>query len=496
MKHALIFGIRSRFERSTGSHRIATVLRNEGMDVEVIDFAYWMKLHQLQEMVKSKATSETLFFGFGTFFNAWTPELSEFTSWLKTYYPNIPRILGGTSVDFTPATDIDIWVDSFADNAIVEIARSLSGNSSSKLSYDINFLGRKKLVKSNVSYPAYPLSSYRIQYETRDYLQDWEWLTIEFSRGCKFKCDFCNFPILGVKGDYSRTQEDFELEMRDNYDRWGIKHYFVADETFNDSVEKIIKFADVAEKLEFRPFFAGFMRGDLVVSKRDSWEHLARLNMGGQYYGCETFNHESAKIIKKGMHPDKLQAGLLEYKNYMNRHGFFRATISFIIGLPKETEESLARTKAWLDKNWVSEAITVFPLTIEKAGDDAGYTNMSEFSKNLFKYGIREIPDAEIDKLTTNHRWNWKEGNYAKNEIVWEHDSMNIFQAKEIADSWQRDQINKFKLDMWQLSEPFLDYQMQVPLEKIKHMNRVAFALDRQTQLQLFVDKYIKRKLS
>lgn len=496
MKHALIFGIRSRFERSTGSHRIATVLRKEGMDVEVIDFAYWMDLYQLQELVRSRTTSATLFFGFGTFFNTWTDTLSDFTKWLKETYPNIPTILGGTSVDFTPAENIDLWVDSFADNAIIEIARSLSGNSPVKLSYDMNFLGKKKLIKSNISYPAYPLDSYRIQYEKRDFIQDWEWLTIEFSRGCKFKCDFCNFPILGVKGDYSRTQEDFELEMRENYDRWGTKNYYVADETFNDSPEKIKKFADVAEKLKFRPFFSAFMRGDLVVSRRDTWEDLLRLNIGGQYYGCETFNHESAKIIKKGMDPNKLQSGLLEYKKYMSSHDFFRATISFIIGLPKETEESLAKTKTWLDENWSTEAIVVFPLTIEKKGDDAGYTNMSEFSKNLMKYGIREIPDATIEKLKTDRRWNWKEGNYAKNELVWEHDTMNIFQAKQIADRWQDDQINTFKLDVWQLSEPFLEWQAPIPLKHVLHMDKKSFSQTHTRKVHNVVHRYYVKKLN
>jgi hypothetical protein len=111
------------------------------------------------------------------------------------------------------------------------------------------------------------------------------------------------------------------------------------------------------------------------------------------------------------------------------------------------------------------------------------------------KYGIREIPDTTVEKLPSNHRWNWKEGNYAKNELVWEHDTMNIFRAKEIADSWQHDQLHKFKLDMWQLSEPSLDYQMPVPLDRVKYMNRVAFAVDRQSIIHKVVTRYIDNKL-
>ena len=56
------------------------------------------------------------------------------------------------------------------------------------------------------------MKSLRIKYEDRDDLQPWEWLTIECARGCIFQCPYCNFPILGVREDHTRSANDFESE--------------------------------------------------------------------------------------------------------------------------------------------------------------------------------------------------------------------------------------------------------------------------------------------
>ena len=115
-----------------------------------------------------------------------------------------------------------------------------------------------------------------IKYEDRDFIKSTEWLTIEFARGCIFKCPYCTFPILGVKFDPSRDSEDAYTQLQDAYDRYGVTNYFVSDETFNDKPEKIAKFADMAERLSFNPWYSGFIRADLMVSRgQEEWVNLA-----------------------------------------------------------------------------------------------------------------------------------------------------------------------------------------------------------------------------
>lgn len=498
MNHSLIFSSCSEeSQRGTGAHRIATILRDNGWDVEVIDFAAYWPLECLKELVKSRVTSSTIFFGFSVFFNHWNQTLEDLTSWLKSTYPNIKTVIGGQSVALTPASNMDYWVDSFGEVAILELVKSMIGNTSQGIKFDINFLGQKKLIRSISSYPAFPMKSYKTIMEKRDFLEPYEWLTTEFSRGCKFSCDFCNFPVLGVKGDYSRTQDDFEYEMRYNYDNFGIDQYYVSDETFNDSEEKIIKFADVADKLEFKPFFSGFVRADLIVAKPSTWEHYARLNFGGHYYGIESFNHDSAKLMKKGMNPDKIKEGLIQFKSYISNKIFYRGTISLIYGLPHETETSLNQSQEWLVKNWLDQSVVAFPLDIDRVNTKESniYTNVSNLSLEKEKYGIREMSADDITYKEA-YKFNWRTGNYSEKTLIWEHDTMNFYQARDLCFNFQDYLVHNFTMDNWQLHAPSINAGEKIPLSETAHMTKVSALINRQFFEANNLKKYIEKKLS
>ena len=459
LNHALIFSSRSYpWERSSGAHRIATYLRKHDMDVEVVDFAAHWELDALKEFTKKSVTTTTLFFGFSTFFSFWNNTLTDFTAWLKKEYPHIKIVIGGQNVLHTAAQNIDIWVDSYGEEAMLALSKALAGSSTSGIIFEPAFFGQKKVIKAIHAYPSFNLGDYAVIMEKRDFVESWEWLTVEFSRGCKFSCAFCNFPVLGVKEDTSRSAESFEYEMRYNYDNFGVNRYYVADETFNDRLEKISKFADVVERLTFDPFFSGFIRADLLQNK-SMIEELARMNFGGQYYGIETFNHQSGKIIGKGLHPDKIKQIVLDTKNYFKQQNkTYRGTISLIVGLPYSVEQEWHDNMQWLKSNWIDESLVIFPLIVENLEDgrENDHTNISKMSKNLQKYGLRKLGTDKVNFFPNSEEclFNWKEGNYTNHEVLWEHDTMNIFDAKRISNSLQDPVIYDFKIDCWQLGYP------------------------------------------
>lgn len=457
MNHALLFSSRTNaWERSSGAHRIATYLRQNGMDVEVVDFAAHWDLELLKEFTRKSVTSKTLFFGFSIFFNFWNQTMVDFSSWLKTEYPHIKTIAGSQNVLHSDLTNIDIWIDSYGEEAVLSVAKSLANGGTAGIKFSPEFFGSKKVIKALDLYPAYNMGDYSILMEKRDYLESWEWLTIEFSRGCKFSCAFCNFPVLGVKEDTSRSQESFEYEMKYNYDNFGIDRYYVADETFNDRVEKITKFADVTDRLDFNPFFSGFIRADLL-SQPNMIEELARLNFGGQYYGVETFNRDSGKVVGKGADPEKVKQLILNTKDYFLKNNlWYRGTISLIVGLPFDTEDNWIKTRQWLKDHWTSEGIVIFPLTVEDLDSvpDHENTRSSKFSLNLQKYGLRKIGSSLVQKfnLENGANYNWTEGNYSHVETLWEHDTMNIYEAKKISETLNIDSVFCFNVGSWDLT--------------------------------------------
>ena len=314
---------------------------------------------------------------------------------------------------------IDYHIAGYGEVAIESLTKWLYSNGP-KPKFNVKDT-KRKVIHAIHDYPAFPMKNLYTSYEDRDFLQPHEWLGMETSRGCIFKCSFCNFPVLGVKEDYSRSSKDFEIYLKDVYNKYGIYQYFITDETFNDRADKVAKLADVVDTLSFQPYFVGYIRADLTISRQlTEMDQLSRMGFFGHFYGVESFNHASGKSIGKGMHPDKIKQGLLDMKaHFMSKgKGYYRGTIGLIAGLPYETNETLDNTEQWLINNWRGQAVRYAPLLLNKKEDN------SYLSKNYKEYGYSEI---EGDPDTFDFEWRNKKDILKIKPIIWKNKDMNFF---------------------------------------------------------------------
>jgi hypothetical protein len=485
MLHGLLFSLNNASaNRSSGVHRIANHLRVQGWDIEVVDFFEFWHLDELQEFIRSRVTNDTKFVGFSYLYSSVIlgKTLQQFCNWLRQTYPQLLLVSGGQG-GVSNYEYIDYHISGYGEYALdALLSYKFSNGPPVELAGD-------KIINALHSYPAYPLKNPMIQYEARDFIMPNEWGSIEFSRGCKFKCSFCNFPVLGVKEDYTRDTESARLQMQDAYDRYGIKDYLISDETFNDRTEKITKFADVVQSLSWNPYFAGYIRADLLVSRPRDREELIRMGMLGHFYGIETFNPKTAKAIKKGYDPKKLQAGLIEVKEYFKNvvGKKYRADIGLIGGLPYETLESLQHTTAWIAANWKDQVAGAFPLEIQRLDE----LRKSDISINYKHYGYKEI-DAS---------GNVDHADYGANKgIVWENNNMNVFQATKwvetLAKIYYLGDHNLIKLNPFSLSKIICDSKGD-PLTTDKKLTLVESTLGNyEVNFNIFVKKYKDKKLN
>lgn len=440
--HALIlscnFGGTSRL---AGGYRIATFLRSHSWDVEVIDFVMHWTIDELKEIITSRISLDTKFVGFATMWSMWNQHVETILKWIKNTYPDMITIIGGQQCQMIDSS-ADYFINGYGENAILALARHHFSNSTQGLKFDQWWLTQNKKVLRHDDYPSAPMKSLLVSYEPRDFVAEQEWLPMEFSRGCKFECKFCNYPILGVKSDYSRDADDFDRHVRELYDQFGVTNYYVCDETFNDSVEKMQKFANVVKRLDFSPYFSGFVRGDLMVIRPQDRELLAQIGFFGQYYGIETMNHLSGKLIGKGMHPDKLMPGILELRSYFKSIGPYRGDISLIVGLPEETEETAMAAVQWLYDNWQGEAVYVWPLGLPQ---DQRLNKLNALSRDRDKYGYRpsNVPiKRDISNVLMSNLFNW------------ENDHFTFARATEFCSQVYDEIRNRdFRISCWDLGE-------------------------------------------
>lgn len=420
--HCLIFNVSkyAHHGRNSGGHRIASHLRSQQWDAEVIDFSAFWSFEELQLLAKSRITKNTKFLGFSFIFSsAWSDHLEKFCHWIKQTYPGLILIFGAQQPSGINTDVFDYYILGYSEHALDAVLKYQFSNGT-RPKFKLSRHNAGLVLDANL-YPSYPLSEPNIIYETRDFIVPGEWVSIEFSRGCKFACKFCNYPIIGVKGDYTRTAESARRQMMDAYDRFGVTNYIVTDDTFNDRTEKITKFADMVETLPWQPYMVGFVRADLLISRPKDKEELARMGMFGQTYGIESFNSESVKVVGKGMPAEKIQAGLIDIENYyMKMNRGYRATIALILGLPHETIESFNKTIEWLDQHWLRQSIALWPLSIQ----NPEFSKPSEIALDYKKYGYRELPkDINLDDADSRN------GVSDKESINWINDHMSYQQA-------------------------------------------------------------------
>jgi radical SAM superfamily enzyme YgiQ (UPF0313 family) len=481
---ALLFNVteHSYIVRSLGVHRIAHVLRQQGIDVEVIDWANHWSLEQLNEFYLSRDPKTLDFIGFSKLFNHWPEKMELFCSFIKKHNPGIPIISGSQVNPHFDTKLIDYYIQGWGEHAILVLLSWLFSNGP-KPRFLLNARG-KKIIPANDFYPAYPMPDLMVRYEDRDFIQPDEWLNIETARGCKFACAFCNYPALGVKNDSTRDSANFKEQLLDAYERFGVTNYIVTDDTFNDSTEKITKFADAVESLSFLPAFSGAIRADLLIKRPADRIELARMNFIGHYYGIESFQKNANKSVGKGMDKDRLQDGLIEVKNFFESHGqgLYRASLSLIVGLPGDTEKDMENTQGWLKQNWTTQAFTVYPLFIPRGTWD----KPSKFSENYQKYGYTEIKNETSTKLKQEELY----GIVEEDLVLWKNLDMNFFDAKKIVDDfislkYQHD----FRVSNYTLSMRLTDSHKLT--EKI-NLDYKTFSSKKDPN----IDFYIQKKLS
>ena len=425
MNHGIILGGYSIFSqseifinRSPGSYRISSYCRELGWDMDVVDYiSLWDQQELFDYLSQVIEKNQTKFIGISyNWLVASSNEIFNLFSLLKKKFPNLKTLVGGQT-PFNTNLAADWYVFGYGEEAIEAILEYEFAGGEAPI-FTEKFGG--KYVNAVKNYPSISSKVYNIKYAENDLLDDKDVISLEMSRGCMFKCSYCSYPFIGFKKDTSTEEEILYAELNENYQKWGTTTYIIADDTYNDRMEKMVKLRNVVSKLDFEPNFACFVRADLLSTNPDAIKVLTESRVWAHYYGIETFNRESGRAIGKGMDPNRIKDAILSTKEYMLREiSAYRGTVGMIAGLPAESPESWRKSEEWFDKYWSDQNRLWWALQITNDEED-----LSAFGQNLKKYGYRKWWGPLPKDITPDEYHKQTE-----NSIFWENDSTNIFEA-------------------------------------------------------------------
>ncbi len=446
--------------RGYGVHRIASHIRQAGYSCIVIDFSSALTFVDYKEIIDLTVGPETLMVGFSTTWLPYRwPELpGEFTNqipghhigeehelshskeemhdwrkenlvvkfgqndvaeWLKypkTINPKLKIVLGGSKADFYMDLDnVDHVIFGIAETMTIDLLDKLSGKNKRIFN---KYIDHDRKAHS----PIWDFRESSTRYTELDFIQPQETLNLEVGRGCRFKCAFCNFPLIGQKNvnDYLKYPTIIRDELLENYERWGTTKYFIVDDTFNDSTEKLEMLAKVMSNLPFKIKFWCYTRVDLLAAHPEQIELLKELGVAETFFGLETFNDQSSKTIGKGMPSSRRKDTLYRAKEVWGDRVWMEG--GFMIGLPHETQASWRQTVDWLKQSDCPLDIsTCYPLNIVKKSERNQWFPTSWFDNNYEQFGYN-FPHDGIEGMLA---WEKNDGT----------DITSFYQAQQIADA-------------------------------------------------------------
>lgn len=416
--------------RSVGAYRIASVLRQHGVEVEVIDFLskwgdslfdyldkienveWWgfsgkfraprQRLNLLQKMISNSSPNENQ--NIEGFF---TQASMDFENRLITYIKNRNGkiVVGGPSTEhiklFKDEVHIDILCEGYADIGVIAIHEHIVNKQ--ELIYTIT--GNMKVVDCDKDYKDIDLGNISTNYHHSDFIEQNTVFPIEISRGCIFHCAFCSFGHLGKKpGTYIRSKESIKEDIVDKFEKYGSTKFLFVDDTFNDSIEKMQLIKEIRDETGIPFEFWSYARLDLLRAQPKMVDLIGEIGWTSFTFGVETFNKSSGSAVGKGADPEKLKQFLIDLRNrYPDR--IFQ--INFIVGLPHDTEESVRESIQWfIDNPQITKHIRVRPLSIHRP-------DLSRFSSKMAKdpesYGYQTAP-VPNDKHSSMVIWRNKVG--------------------------------------------------------------------------------------
>jgi len=418
--------------KSLGGYQIASVLRDTGLKVKVIDNFIWILENYTEEFFRW--TDENIegvkLIGFSTTFlqplsvtnrnrkirsqlgvkfsskdvrPLFDKYLRKLNEW-KTKQPM--KIIVGGQGQQTAATVrlydsiIDHWFKGLSEDILLTFLKNWEWD------------GHPKILESDSS--GYDFHNHKPTFDKSDIIYSYESLPIEISRGCRFKCKFCSFPLLGRKPSpkWIRSEDSIYNELKHNYDTWGVTNYQIMDDTFNETTEKLRAVQRAIERTGISINFWAYTRIELLNAFPEQISILRDMGQKSAFFGIESLHDPSAKIIGKGLGREKISRVLEKVKESWGRdtdlHG------SFIIGLPHETAETAEEwVQILINKEISLDSVSFNPLTLSslskkwmrgKYRDSKVF--LSEFDRNAEKYGYER--GSKIHQWKNEH-WDYKE---------------------------------------------------------------------------------------
>jgi len=255
-------------------------------------------------------------------------------------YPNIPIVVGGPHAS-SKGTKLLKKYDFFNYIIVREGEKALYSLCSGEKFKNISGLCWKKnsIIHQNPDLPSKKISEFPFPRYRRFQLElygDPEAMGILTSRGCPYKCIFCQQSSLLGKNWRGRTPEDIVNEIR-YWKEQGVKKIQIIDDNFAMNQQRVFKISELIVKYGLNDMEYVIV-GGLRIDQTNEKVLIALKKMGVKIisFGIESGSNKILKFIRKGATSEQADR-LIGLATSMG----FDVKLFFILGFPTETMEDV-----------------------------------------------------------------------------------------------------------------------------------------------------------
>lgn len=164
------------------------------------------------------------------------------------------------------------------------------------------------------------------------------------SRGCPYKCAWCNSSSIWGKGNRYMSAHKMTTEVEFLLENYGKKIFVFGDNSFNANLERVDQFCDLLLEKKLNILWSVSFRADLVTP-----ELAHKLKKAGCYnvsIGIESANNEILQKIGKGTTIEKIAEGIKIIKE-----AGIEIMSQYVIGSPFETLDTVKESIAFAKKS-------------------------------------------------------------------------------------------------------------------------------------------------
>lgn len=290
---------------------------------------------------------------------------------IKEIDPNIKIVLGGPHIHIYPEETINLPnIDYLAldegEKPFKELLNNLNHSENLEKIKGLVFKKNEKIINTglpekienlnSLPFPARDLIPYK-KYESM--LATKSPVTTMFtSRGCPYKCLFCDRPHLG-KNFRARSANSVVDEMKECLEM-GIKEIFIYDDTFGIDRQRVLNIC--SEIIKRNLDIAWDIRTRVNTVDEEMLKALKKAGCQRIHYGVEAGTQKILNVLRKGI---TLEMAETAFK--LTRKAGIQTLAYFMIGSPTETKEDILKTIKFMKKlnpDYVHITITTpYPAT-------------------------------------------------------------------------------------------------------------------------------------